>query len=55
MSSDFAPLATAAADIEQYLVRHAHKGLLRFITCVSVDAGKSSLIGRLLPESKPIF
>jgi len=45
----------AAADIEEYLARHARKGLLRFITCGSVDDGKSSLIGRLLYESKMIF
>jgi bifunctional enzyme CysN/CysC len=37
------------------LERHQHKSLLRFITCGSVDDGKSSLIGRLLYESKMIF
>jgi bifunctional enzyme CysN/CysC len=42
-------------DIEQYLDDHQRKGLLRFITCGSVDDGKSSLIGRLLYESKMIF
>ena len=42
-------------DIEEYLRRHQHKGLLRFITCGSVDDGKSSLIGRLLYESSMIF
>src|SRR3984893_10568370 len=42
-------------DIEEYLERHHRKGLLRFITCGSVDDGKSSLIGRLLYESKMIF
>ncbi|MDB6087168.1 MAG: bifunctional enzyme CysN/CysC [Gammaproteobacteria bacterium] len=48
--------ATASAgDIEEYLARHARKSLLRFITCGSVDDGKSSLIGRLLHESKMIF
>ncbi len=46
---------STVADIEQYLARHAYKGLLRFITCGSVDDGKSSLIGRLLHESKMIF
>jgi bifunctional enzyme CysN/CysC len=45
----------SAADIEAYLLRHARKGLLRFITCGSVDDGKSSLIGRLLHETKTIF
>ena len=44
-----------ATDIEQYLVRHQHKSLLRFITCGSVDDGKSTLIGRLLHESKMLF
>ncbi|HEX6827854.1 MAG TPA: sulfate adenylyltransferase subunit CysN, partial [Burkholderiales bacterium] len=42
-------------DIEGYLKTHEHKGLLRFITCGSVDDGKSTLIGRLLYESKMIF
>jgi bifunctional enzyme CysN/CysC len=45
----------AAADIEAYLERHRYKSLLRFITCGSVDDGKSSLIGRLLYETKMIF
>jgi adenylylsulfate kinase (apsK)/sulfate adenylyltransferase, large subunit len=44
-----------AADILAYLDAHEHKGLLRFITCGSVDDGKSTLIGRLLYESKLIF
>ena len=44
-----------AGGIEEYLRRHKAKGLLRFITCGSVDDGKSSLIGRLLYESKMIF
>ena len=42
-------------DIEAYLYQHQHKGLLRFITCGSVDDGKSTLIGRLLYDSKMIF
>jgi bifunctional enzyme CysN/CysC len=42
-------------DIEAYLDSHQHKSLLRFITCGSVDDGKSTLIGRLLYESKMIF
>jgi bifunctional enzyme CysN/CysC len=46
---------TGAGDIDEYLRRHQRKGLLRFITCGSVDDGKSSLIGRLLYESKMIF
>lgn len=44
-----------ATDIEQYLRQHQHKSLLRFITCGSVDDGKSTLIGRLLYESKMLF
>ena len=44
-----------ATDIEQYLKLHEQKGLLRFITCGSVDDGKSTLIGRLLYESKMLF
>jgi bifunctional enzyme CysN/CysC len=45
----------AGGDFEAYLERHRHKSLLRFITCGSVDDGKSTLIGRLLFESKMIF
>jgi bifunctional enzyme CysN/CysC len=44
-----------ATDIDQYLKAHEHKSLLRFITCGSVDDGKSTLIGRLLYESKMLF
>jgi bifunctional enzyme CysN/CysC len=44
-----------ARDIDAYLVQHQHKSLLRFITCGSVDDGKSTLIGRLLYDSKMIF
>ena len=44
-----------ATDIQAYLKAHEHKSLLRFITCGSVDDGKSTLIGRLLYESKMIF
>jgi bifunctional enzyme CysN/CysC len=44
-----------AADIKQYLTRHENKSVLRFITCGSVDDGKSTLIGRLLYESKMLF
>ena len=49
------PSALIADDIEQYLERHAHKSMLRFITCGSVDDGKSTLIGRMLYESKLVF
>ena len=44
-----------ATDINAYLNQHEHKELLRFITCGSVDDGKSTLIGRLLFESKMIY
>jgi bifunctional enzyme CysN/CysC len=44
-----------ASDINAYLESHQHKSLLRFITCGSVDDGKSTLIGRLLYESKMVF
>ena len=43
------------SDIEAYLHQHENKELLRFITCGSVDDGKSTLIGRLLHDSKMIF
>ena len=44
-----------ATDIEQYLRLHEKKSLLRFITCGSVDDGKSTVIGRLLYDSKMLF
>ena len=44
-----------ATDIEAYLRQHEEKELLRFITCGSVDDGKSTLIGRLLYDSKMIY
>jgi bifunctional enzyme CysN/CysC len=44
-----------AHDIEEYLVSHQYKSLLRFITCGSVDDGKSTLIGRLLYETHLVF
>lgn len=47
--------ALIAEDIDAYLNAHQNKSLLRFITCGSVDDGKSTLIGRLLYDSKMIF
>ncbi|HRC41535.1 sulfate adenylyltransferase subunit CysN [Nostocoides sp.] len=44
-----------AEDIDAYLEQHQHKTMLRFITCGSVDDGKSTLIGRMLYDSKMIF
>lgn len=45
----------AELGIEGYLNQHQHKSLLRFLTCGSVDDGKSTLIGRLLHDSKQIY
>ena len=47
--------ALIAENIDAYLEAHQHKTMLRFITCGSVDDGKSTLIGRLLYDSKMIF
>jgi bifunctional enzyme CysN/CysC len=44
-----------ATNIDEYLAQHERKELLRFITCGSVDDGKSTLIGRLFYESKMIY
>jgi bifunctional enzyme CysN/CysC len=54
-ASSYQADALIAEDIDAYLDRHQHKSLLRFITCGSVDDGKSTLIGRLLYDSKMIF
>ena len=48
-------LAAISADVSGYLERHERKSLLRFITCGSVDDGKSTLIGRLLYDSRMIY
>ncbi len=53
--SSYQTEALIAEDIDAYLEAHQHKSLLRFITCGSVDDGKSTLIGRLLYDSKMIF
>jgi bifunctional enzyme CysN/CysC len=44
-----------ATDIEAYLAQHERKEMLRFLTCGSVDDGKSTLIGRLLHDTKMIY
>ena len=44
-----------AKDIEGYLKEHENKDMLRFLTCGSVDDGKSTLIGRMLYDSKMVF
>ena len=51
MSHHFDPTET---DIETYLAQHERKDLLRFLTCGNVDDGKSTLIGRLLHDTKAI-
>ena len=50
-----APIRSAATDLDLWLAQQTDKGLLRFLTCGSVDDGKSTLIGRLLYEQKLIF
>ncbi len=55
MSDIYKTEALIAEDIDTYLETHQHKTMLRFITCGSVDDGKSTLIGRLLYDSKMIF
>ena len=47
--------ALIAEDIEAYLDQHQNKSMLRFITCGSVDDGKSTLIGRLLYDTQQVF
>lgn len=49
------PLAPKAATIHDWMGQQAQQDLLRFITCGSVDDGKSTLIGRLLWESQQVF
>jgi bifunctional enzyme CysN/CysC len=51
----YRPAELAAEDIDAFLADHESKGLLRFITCGSVDDGKSTLIGRLLYDSRMVF
>jgi bifunctional enzyme CysN/CysC len=53
--SSYTPHDLIAHDIEAYLIQHQRKSLVRFMTCGSVDDGKSTLIGRLLFDSKMIF
>ncbi|MCA1297381.1 sulfate adenylyltransferase subunit CysN [Stappia indica] len=48
-------LPSISAPVVDYLENHEQKGLLRFLTCGSVDDGKSTLIGRLLHDSKRVF
>ena len=55
MTTAYIPDALIAEDIDAYLDQHRAKSLLRFITCGSVDDGKSTLIGRLLHDTRAIF
>ena len=55
MAFESADADLIAQDIDAYLLSHQRKSLLRFITCGSVDDGKSTLIGRLLYDSKQVF
>src|SRR5688572_31348355 len=48
-------VAPAAVDVDAFLHEDERKSLLRFITCGSVDDGKSTLVGRLLYDSKTLF
>jgi len=52
---DFVETDLLETDIQAYLKKHENKEMLRFFTCGSVDDGKSTLIGRLLHDSKMIF
>jgi bifunctional enzyme CysN/CysC len=49
------PIRTADTDLDLWLAQQTGKGLLRFLTCGSVDDGKSTLIGRLLYDSQLIL
>src|ERR1700678_1839135 len=54
-TSEMRAVDLSQEDIHTYLARHQRKELLRFLTCGSVDDGKSTLIGRLLHDSKQIY
>ena len=54
-SLDDSATGESALDVHAYLERHERKEILRFLTCGSVDDGKSTLIGRLLHDSKMIY
>ncbi|HEU4820688.1 MAG TPA: sulfate adenylyltransferase subunit CysN [Qipengyuania sp.] len=55
MGGNYTPDALIAEDIDAYLDQHRRKTMLRFITCGSVDDGKSTLIGRLLYHTRTVF
>src|SRR6202789_1688004 len=54
-TSEMQAIDLSQEDIHAYLARHQKKELLRFLTCGSVDDGKSTLIGRLLHDTKMIY
>ncbi|WP_274629744.1 sulfate adenylyltransferase subunit CysN [Arvimicrobium flavum] len=54
-ATDIVPVDDVVGDIRSYLALQEKKTLLRFLTCGSVDDGKSTLIGRLLYDTKLIF
>ena len=53
--NDIAPVRSANTDLQLWLAQQTDKGLLRFLTCGSVDDGKSTLIGRLLYDSQLVL
>ena len=55
MNSAIAEEIRQSGSIEEYLQQQQHKSLLRFLTCGSVDDGKSTLIGRLLHDSRQVY
>lgn len=55
MNQAIAEAIQQSGNIETYLQQQQHKSLLRFLTCGSVDDGKSTLIGRLLHDSRQVY
>ena len=55
MNSAIAEAIQQSGSIEEYLQQQQDKSLLRFLTCGSVDDGKSTLIGRLLHDSRQVY
>ncbi|MEM9790622.1 MAG: sulfate adenylyltransferase subunit CysN [Planctomycetota bacterium] len=53
--TSYVPDIDPSTDIHAYLAQHERKEMLRFLTCGSVDDGKSTLIGRLLYDSKMVY
>ncbi|WP_035897655.1 GTP-binding protein, partial [Franconibacter helveticus] len=55
MNTTIAQQIAKEGGVEAYLHAQQHKSLLRFLTCGSVDDGKSTLIGRLLHDTRQIY